>query len=262
MEPVLHIQIEKLNFVSDFDKTSQPYLIMKPENPIPDGIVIYLHGATNHMEQGFNTTIFNGTFSRLQNLLYKKNYIYVCPEYRGDSWMNEAAESDIVQLVNILKKNFKTQKVYIMGGSMGGTSSLIFSTRHPELVSGVLAMCPATDMERLYNDWSKDNYKNLAYGIEIAYGGKPLTRENEYKNRSSIKHIEKLKNKPVAIIHGDKDALISVEHSRLFVKEAKKKNVKIFYYEIKNGDHDSPVKDFAILKTALLKIISESNKKY
>lgn len=191
----------------------------------------------------------------------QKNYVYVCPEYRGDSWMNEAAESDIVQLIILLKENFKTKRFYIIGGSMGGTSCLIFSTRHPKLISGVLAMCPATDMEKLYSQWSKGIYKNLAYGIELAYGGNPSTRKDEYKARSSIKHIEKLKNKPVAIIHSDNDALISVEHSRLFVKEARKKKVKIFYYEIKDGDHDSPVKDFPILKKALLKILSESDKK-
>ncbi|MCM8788534.1 MAG: alpha/beta hydrolase-fold protein, partial [Candidatus Omnitrophica bacterium] len=143
-------EIIDVSFNSTFDGTRQTYLMQKPRNSKCAGIFIYLHGATKHQEQGFNREIFNGTFARLRDFLYKKNYVYVCPEYRGDSWMNEPAEQDLKQIIVSLKEKFNTGNTYIMGGSMGGTGSLIFAARNSQLVSGVLALCPATDMTELY----------------------------------------------------------------------------------------------------------------
>ncbi len=244
--------VNEVIFASPFDGLKQSYLIKNPQSSIYHGIAICLHGATNHQCQGMDRNIFNGTFGHIQDYFEKNNYVYVCPEYRGDSWMNNAAEVDMLYLINRLKSEFKTNNVILMGGSMGGTSALIFSTRYPDIVSGVFAMCPATDMEKLYYQWIFSNQKHLAYGIEDAYGGDPEHKKIEYLKRSSIRHIGKLKNKPVAIIHGNSDNLISVEHSRDFVNKAEKIGIKIFYQEIENGDHDSPVKQFSFIEKALL----------
>jgi dipeptidyl aminopeptidase/acylaminoacyl peptidase len=204
--------IEEITFVSDFDGSKQKYLIQKPL-----------------------TSLCN-----------------VCPEYRGDSWMNEPAESDVIFIINSLRRCFQTERVFLMGGSMGGTGALIFSTRHPELISGVCALCPATDMITLYNNWIHTEYNFLAKGIETAYQGSPEKRPEEFRKRSSIYYVEKLKEKPVAIIHGDDDWLISVEHSRNFVKRSVKSGIRIFYHEIRYGNHDSPLYDFSLIEKVLL----------
>ena len=243
--------IEQITFVSGFDGTEQTYLIRKPASFQYQGIVIFLHGATNHQEQGLNRQIFNGTFGKLQDYFMGKNYVYVCPEYRGDSWMNQEAEYDLRFLIEQLTKDFRTSRVLLMGGSMGGTSSLIFATRNPHLVSSCLALCPATDMKKLYYFWHGTERDFLAKTIEIAYGGTPEKRSEQYKERSGIYFVEKLRSMPVAIIHGDMDMVIPVEHSREFVEKAKQTGVRIFYQEIKGGDHDSPIMDFAIVKKAI-----------
>ena len=243
--------VEEITFVSDFDNSQQKYLIQKPRTSLCNGIFVYLHGATNHMEQGFNKDIFDGTFGKLQEFFYKYHYVYVCPEYRGDSWMNEPAESDILFIINSLRRCYQTERVFLMGGSMGGTAALIFSTRHPQLISGVCALCPATNMIALYHRWVHTEYDFLAKGIEIAYQGSPDKRPEEYRKRSSIYFVGTVKTKPVAIIHGDDDKLISVEHSRNFVKESIRQGVRIFYQEIRYGDHDSPV-NWALIEKVLL----------
>ncbi|MCM8816715.1 MAG: S9 family peptidase [Candidatus Omnitrophica bacterium] len=257
MEPVLSGKIEELKFVSEFDRSIQECLIMKSRSIPASGIVIYLHGATNHKEQGFNREIFNGTFGRLQDFLHDKNFVYVCPEYRGDSWMNHAAECDIKQLTGMLKREFRTEKMFIMGGSMGGTSALIFTTRNPDLVSGVLALCPATDMKKLYYQWVGTERDFLAKTIEVAYGGSPEKNPEEYIKRSAIHQIEKFRSIPTAIVHGDADMLISVEHSRLLINKALVRGIKLLYHEIKAGDHDSPIRDFEIVEKALLWLFSK-----
>ncbi|MCM8828449.1 MAG: prolyl oligopeptidase family serine peptidase [Candidatus Omnitrophica bacterium] len=249
-------KIINVSFISTFDRTRQTYLMQKPINSKCCGIFIYLHGATNHQEQGFDREIFNGTFARLQDFLYESNYVYVCPEYRGDSWMNEPAESDMKQLIGFLKEKFNTVNIFIAGGSMGGTGSLIFTARNTHLVSGVLALCPATDITELYFSWSNPDKDFLARTIESAYEGDPEKVPDEYRRRSAIYLVERFHSIPLAIIHGDADMLIPVEHSRSFVKKAIDCGIRIFYREIKGGDHDSPVKDFNLIKEALIWIMS------
>ncbi|HQL65658.1 MAG TPA: hypothetical protein PLS78_07365, partial [bacterium] len=85
--------VEEVIFVSPFDGLTQSYLIKKPQGSICYCIAICLHGATNHQHQGMDRNIFNGTFGYIQDYFQKNNYVYVCPEYRGDSWMNNAAEA-------------------------------------------------------------------------------------------------------------------------------------------------------------------------
>lgn len=252
MESVLSGKFEEINFISEFDRTSQKYLIMKSKEIPARGIVIFLHGATHHCQQGFDSLIFNGSFARIKNFLYQRNYVYVSPEYRGDSWMNQAAEYDLRQLIGILNSDFRTDRTFVIGGSMGGTASLIFSCRNNHLVSGVLALCPATDMKKLYFQWAGTGRDFLARTIESAYGGTPETNPYEYEKRSVINHIECFRGKNVAIIHGTADDLIPVSHSRNFVRKAINSGIRIFYQEIKNGDHDSPIKDYTIVEKALL----------
>jgi len=251
MGGIMPEKVEQIMFVSDFDGTEQTYLIQKPASSQYSGIVIFLHGATNHQQQGFNREIFNGTIGKLIDDVMEKNYIYVCPEYRGDSWMNQAAEHDLVFIIEQLVKNFRTSKILLMGGSMGGTSSLMFSTRNPQLVSSCLALCPATEMKELYYYWHGTERDFLAKTIENAYGGTPEKNAAQYKERSSIYLVEKLCSMPVAIIHGDSDIVIPVEHSRRFIEKSRKAGVKIYYHEIKDGNHDSPIMDFAIVKKAI-----------
>ncbi len=160
------------------------------------------------------------------------------------------------QLIGLLKKEFETEKVFMAGGSMGGTSSLIFSAKNPDLISGILALCPATDMRKLYYQWRASAKDFLAGTIEFAYGGTPETIPEEYEKRSVINYVEVLHSKPVAITHGDADNLIDVEHSRSFVIKASDCGVKVFYHEIKDGDHDSPVKDFGVVERPLLWLLS------
>ncbi|MCX7705620.1 MAG: prolyl oligopeptidase family serine peptidase [bacterium] len=124
-------------------------------------------------------------------------------------------------------------------------------------ISAVLAPCPATDMRKLYYQWVNMGKDVLAKTIENAYGGTPEMMPHEYRKRSAIYHVKKFHSIPVAIIHGDADMLIPVEHSRTFVKRASKFGIKPLYCEIKDGDHDSPVRDFKIIEKTLLWLISK-----
>jgi dipeptidyl aminopeptidase/acylaminoacyl peptidase len=235
--------MEKRIFISGYDRTIQEYLLEAPRAIPAGGILIYLHGATNHLDQGMNEEIFGGAFKFLKSWAKSRNFVYVCPEYRGDSWMNDAAQQDIALLLSLLREEFFAHRIIIVGGSMGGTSALIFAARWPGLLKGVIALCPATDMAVLYRVWENGSgiQPDLARGIKSAYGGDPGDMPEKYRALSSINSVEKLARVPLYLIHGDADALISVEHSRNLIGKLVLHNADFQFEIIPGGDHDSPV---------------------
>lgn len=226
-------------YISKVDNFRDRYLIEYPEQLNSGLLVIYLHGGLSDAEQGFCTD-YEWCFHNLCREVLDREGVYVSPQYRGDSWMNAAAEVDMVMLIKSLRERFGIKQVIITGGSMGGTAALILASHHPELFDGVVAMCPATDMRKLYLDLSTREeliYRHIAKSIVEAYGGTPDKIPDEYDFRSSIKLADRL-DMPVVIRHGDADEIIPVAHARELVDALQGR--KVVYDEISGGDHDSP----------------------
>jgi pimeloyl-ACP methyl ester carboxylesterase len=228
--------MQRRTFVSGHDGTAQEYLIEVPEARRARAVVIYLHGATNHLDQGMDDVIFEGTFGFMKAWARGRGCAYACPEYRGDSWMNAAAESDVARLVELLGAEFATGDILMVGGSMGGTAALIFAGRRPGMLRAAVAFCPATDMAQLYLTWESSA---LAGGFRAAYGGTPDTAPGVYRERSSINLAGALARQPVYILHGEQDTLIPVQHSRLLARELVRQGAEFHYEEIPGGTHNS-----------------------
>lgn len=226
---------QKGQFVSSVDQTTQTYLLDLPEG-VAAGLLVYLHGATNHQEQGMTEGIYHDSFGFLRRWVRAHSWAYLCPEYRGDSWMNAAAEGDLDWLIEDVCRRAGTHEVLLMGGSMGGTAALIYACRHPRQLAGVLALCPATDMV------DRHKLAPLRAGIEAAYGGDPQTRPVVYQERSSIHHAAALASLPVFIAHGQADQTIPVRHSRDMTAELERLGGSVRYVEIPGGDHDAPAR--------------------
>lgn len=229
--------IRQENFRSTLDGSQQTYLIVESqptESKEPPLLVLYLHGALSHQEQGMTAGIYDNFFGRWWNWLKQRNVVYVCPEYRGNSWMGSAAEADVVELIRLMRERYHPNKVILTGGSMGGTSTLIFASRHPDMLDGVLALCPATDTAEMFARFP-DHFLQ-------SYGGPPDKLPAVYRERSSRYHAEALAQLPLVIAHGTADAMIPIHHARLLVEQLQARNARLKYIEVKDGDHDSPVK--------------------
>lgn len=222
-------------FVSPADGTEQTYLLDMPEG-MAAGLLVYLHGATNHQQQGMTEGIYHDSFGFIRRWAAGRGWAYLCPEYRGDSWMNAAAEVDLDCLIEDVCRRAGTRKVLLMGGSMGGTAALIYACRHPRQLAGVLALCPATDMA------DRHKLAMLRAGIETAYGGDPQSKPAVYQERSSIRHAAGLASLPVFIAHGEADQTIPVRHSRDMAAELERLGGPVRYVEIPGGDHDAPAR--------------------
>ena len=233
------------SFLSPADGTRQTYLAVKLGNPASTCdplLVVYLHGGLNHQEQGMTAGIYDNYFGRKAEYLKQRSAIYLCPEYRGNSWMGPAAEADLVAILQAAKSRWHPTRTILTGGSMGGTSALIFATRHPEMLDGVWAWCPATDTAELYNFVTINivGLKSLADEMAQNYGGTPEQVPSVYRERSSRYHAEALAKLPVVLVHGVADDVISIQHSRFLAQELKRCGARLHYVEIPGGDHGAP----------------------
>ncbi|MCM8769758.1 MAG: alpha/beta fold hydrolase [Candidatus Omnitrophica bacterium] len=170
-------------------------------------------------------------------------YSLCCPNLRGNAWMSPAAVADLKSLLDYLRSEFKARRFFFYSGSMGGSGNLIYAVVHPEDVSALVALCPATDLESYYR-WCRQQknppvLEEIATAIEVSYGGPPETNREVYRQHSVWRNANRL-TMPVFLVHGNADAIIPVAQSRLLAEKLKGKP-DFFYLEIPNGHHDSPL---------------------
>jgi len=165
------------------------------------------------------------------------------PHLRANAWMSPQAVSDLHGLLGYLREKFQARRFFFFSGSMGGTGNLIYSALHPEDVTAVVALCPATDLT-LYYHWCREQkgpevLKEIAAAIENSYGGPPESLPRLYRQHSALANCSRLVM-PVCVVHGDADAIIPVELSRLLAR-CLKNHHQFFYQEIPGGNHDAPL---------------------
>lgn len=226
----------RLDFKSDIDKAADFAIVRPPEKDWGDGgtwaVVLHGHGSTG-------TQLFTREDIRRDWLpeLKRRKLGIICPNIRGNSWMCPEAAEDLHALLDYTRRHFKAKRFILLGGSMGGTSCLIYSTLHPEDVSACVALCPATDLPgylALCKKHPGGAQKEIAAAIEKAYKGDAALMERH----SALKHADKL-TMPLFVVHGSADPLIPVEQSRAL--EAKMDGVKSFKYLEIPGGHDAPL---------------------
>jgi len=224
----------KLIYESSFDKLEDWALIEKGSRNI---WAIYLHGHGSTGEQLYTRP------DVVENYLaaIRKNGLgIIAPNLRNSAWMSHAAVYDFHEILAFVKEKYPGASFIFLSASMGGTGALIYSTRHPEDISGIAAGCPASDLTR-YCEWCRTNnvHIGIADAIEESYQGKPADRPDIYREHSAYANYKKL-TMPLHLSHGNADSIIPVEESRLLA--AKLSGKKDFcYLEIEGGHHDAPL---------------------
>ncbi len=184
-------------FKSDFDNSDQWYVELLPrdfQTGNPYDVVIGLHGHGSDRQQFAIDE--RPECHAFRTFASRHKMIAISPDYRAKtSWMGPAAEADMVQIIRELRNKYRIRKVYLVGGSMGGTSALTFAALHPELINGVTAMNGhANHLE----------YENFQSHIAESFGGSKAAIPEEYKKRSAEYWPEKL-IMPIAFTVGELD---------------------------------------------------------
>lgn len=208
----------KRHYVLESAKEIMPYRMYVPTGY--DGtkafpLIVALHGVTR-TEDWF----FDSNDRRFAPLAEQRGFIVASPfGYRTDGgygWgvgnpptdptarqLQERSEADVMKVLELVKQQYKIDesRIYLVGHSMGAIGTWKVAAKYPDIWAAI---------------------------APISGNGVPAT-------------LERLKNVPAIVVHGDADSTVNVEGSRTMVTKAKELGIEVKYIEVPGGSHDGVV---------------------
>ena len=198
------------------EKASFDYHLFTPDKTEDMPIVIVFHGYgdTNNLLT-YRTAV---AWAEPKNQEIRPCYV-LAPVIPDDKYFDAGSRADIIEEVMSLVRKMAGEgkvdpkRVYVMGNSFGGMTSIELAEAYPDEVSGVMALCPA-----------------------LMYSG------------SATANISKMKDVPLFILHAEHDGTIPFTDSQKAVdilNKAGAKDVRLkgFTDEEMNAAGGSPDKD-------------------
>jgi dipeptidyl aminopeptidase/acylaminoacyl peptidase len=102
-------------------------------------------------------------------------------------------------------------RVYAVGGSMGGQETLLLVARHPRLLAGAAAFDSVTDFARRYRDFARIPRGRMLQALaRIEVGGTPGTNPEGYRRRSPMHGVREVADSgvPLQIWWSDADEIV------------------------------------------------------
>ncbi len=222
-------------FISELDQTVQYYVEILPEGFDKEkkyDLLIGLHGHGSDRWQFAKD--LRGECSSFRDFAAQHQMIAISPDYRAKtSWMGPAAERDMVQIIQELRQKYRIGRIFIVGGSMGGTAALTFAAIHPGLINGVVSM------NGLANHFEYGKFQDA---IAASFGGDKQTIPMEYKKRSAEYWPEKL-TMPIAFTVGKQDSVVPPESVIRLARVLQILGRPILLNVDKTGGHETGYKD-------------------
>ncbi|MBI3922925.1 MAG: alpha/beta fold hydrolase [Armatimonadetes bacterium] len=224
-----------LTFTATVDGTTQNYVEMLPEHfdaAREHHALIALHGHGSDRWQYVRDP--RDECRGVRDVAAEYEMIFLSPDYRATtSWMGPKAEADVVQIIAEVKKRHQIGKVFLAGGSMGGSSVLTFAALHPDLIAGVSSQNgTANHLE----------YENFQEAIAASFGGTKAEIPEEYKKRSAEYWPEKF-TMPLALTVGGQDALVPPQSVLRLAHILEKLNRRVLLICRENGGHSTDYAD-------------------
>lgn len=190
----------------------------------PRGIVALIHGG--YWRSRFDASLMDAlAFSLRVNGWITANFEY----RRGRSNPWPAPLDDIREAMALLAESRRVGRVggplICIGHSVGGQLALLTS----ELADGVVALAPATDVERTYREDLGDKAA-LEY-----FGTSPDLAPEIYRDASPIQ--QPLGSTPLLILHGINDDRVPITHSRDFMVSANSQSAPAELIEYESLSH-------------------------
>lgn len=234
-------------FKASFDGTVQKYMIRLPEGfdlARACDLMIALHGHGSDRRQ--YATDARGECKGARDVAAGHGMIFVSPDYRAStSWMGPAAEADVVQLIGLLKKQYRVGKVYMVGGSMGGTAALTFAVLHPELVDGVSSQNGMANLLEYAVDVA-----GIQSAIKDAFGGRKDESPQQHKRRCPEEYRKRSAElfpdrftMPVSFTVGGKDDIVPPQSVRRLAAAIGKHNADVLLIDRPQGGHETNYED-------------------
>ncbi len=214
--------------------------------------IIFIHGLNSDM---------NGQKAlSLERYARKNNLNFIRFDCRGHGKSHGKFENFTISdwkkdLIDIID-NISRGPQILVGSSMGGWLMFLAARARPKKIKGLVGIATAVDFGNdLYSSLSKNKKKQLSKkGIVkyTSYGFSYYIKKQFFidavKNNVLIKKINF--NKPVILIHGLKDDVVSKKTPELILNNISSNHVKIIY--IKNSDHRlSSLNDLNTIKKSI-----------
>jgi poly(3-hydroxybutyrate) depolymerase len=204
------IQTRKYEF-KEADK-EMPYCLYCPttyDKSKKTPLIVALHGL-------YATPTIMMHYPDFTELAEKNGYIVAAPMgYNTQGWYGNAppfgkpnpenlydlSEKDVMNVLGIVRKEFNvdSDRIYLMGHSMGGGGTFYLGAKYPNIWAALAPIAPAI-----------------------------------FQSRSSL---EKMKDIPVILFQGEKDALVKVERVRPWAQKMKDLKMTCEYVELPDAGH-------------------------
>lgn len=228
-------KVEDVAFPATHDGTEQKYVQMTPHGwtrDQPVSVLIALHGHGSDRWQFVKQT--RGECQAARDVAAAAQMLFVSPDYRATtSWMGPAAEADVLQIIRTLRENFSIRSVILCGGSMGGTSALIFAARHPQMVDGVVSLNGTANLVE---------YQRFQEAIAASYGGTKQQIPDEYRRRSAEFFADRFVM-PLASTTGGQDQVVPADSVLRLIDAVQKHNPRVLSIHQPDGGHSTTYAD-------------------
>ncbi len=228
---------QDIAFTAKADGSEQRYVELLPPGfnaTNTHDVLLAFHGHGSDRWQFIRDA--RGECKGARDVAAKFGMIFVSPDYRAKtSWMGPLAEADTVQLIGELWQRHKVGRVFLVGGSMGGTAVLTFAALHPEMVAGVCS---------LNGTANHVEYDKFQDAIAVSFGGTKAQVPDEYKKRSAELWPEKF-TMPVAFTTGGRDELVPPQSVLRLAEKLKQAGRKTLLLHREAGGHSTTYEDTA-----------------
>ena len=232
-------------FIASVDGTEQRYVELLPphfDDGVAHDVLMAFHGHGSDRWQFIKDA--RGECKGLRDVAAKYGMIFVSPDYRAKtSWMGPKAEADVVQIMAELKQRHHVNRIFIGGGSMGGTAVLTFAALHPELVAGVCSLNGTANLVE---------YEKFQEARTASFGGSKTEVPDEYRKRSAELWPDKL-TMPMAFATGGKDESVPPQSVLRLAEKLKQAKRKVLSIHRESGGHSTTYEDTVAAMEFVLK---------
>lgn len=218
---------EDRTFIARADSTEQRYVELLPPGfnaAERHDVLLAFHGHGSDRWQFVRDA--RGECKGARGVAAKAAMILVSPDYRAKaSWIGPKAEADTVQLIAELRQRHKVGRIFLVGGSMGGTAVLTFAALHPELIAGVASLSGTA------NHVEYDKFEDA---IAASFGGTKAQVPDEYRKRSAELWPEKF-TMSMAFTTGGKDTAMPPQSVLRLAEKLKQDGRKMLLLHRENG---------------------------
>ena len=214
---------------ADTDGSPQPFLVEVPPEYDPTQqwpLLLYLHGYHGRVDM-----IRKWDTRALAALAKEKGYVVVAPHGRSETDFLGVGEADVLQALREVKRYYSIdpERIYLIGGSMGGYGGLNLALHYPHMWAAVVANVASSDM--------------------LLFGGLPREellsfRRWHYLRNNPLDLAGNAPSLPISGRHGGSDTWVPPEHSVRFADRRRSLGGS-YEYEIVPGSRHEVCEQFA-----------------